>query len=793
MLFDLRFALRQLKKRPAFTFVAVFTLALGIGAGTAIFSVLHSVLLEPLPYDDADRLVWVFETVDSGSPNLVSGGAFNDWRDGSSSFSHLAISEETRQNLTGAGSPVQVSGLRVSNEFLPALGLTPTLGRGFPDGSDRPGGNAHVVVLSHDFWQRQFGGDQKVVGKTLSLDGVPHEVLGVLRAGALMEDGAEFLTPLVIDGNPDEWFRAGHWKHVLGRLADGASLASAQTELQGIKERLESDYPAFKKHWSVAVLPLKEPFAGRVRPKLYLLSGSVLLVLLIACVNVSNLLLARGQSRAREMAIRAALGAKKARIVRQVLVESLILGLLGCALGLSFALFGIDALARLFAGQVPQLLQPQINLEILAVSVLMTFGCALLFGLLPALRAGRTDPNRDLKQTERGSVDASGRRSQNLLVAAEFALTLTLLVGAGLFLRSFAQMLDTDPGFDTARKIAFDLSLPEAKYPQPEDRYRQIEELTRRVADLPGVEAVGASTTLPLSGTGRTELVGRADSGERPDYLSITELVGGDYFAALGVDLLRGRAFAPADQQTDAPKVAVVDRLVARQVFGTEDAVGQRLRALGEEWEIIGVAEPVRHYLTETRPQPKIYLPHSYSTRETSLIVRTSASPAAMSSSLRKTVQSADPDQPVTNVRTLRQAFAGSLAAERTALFLLAIFAGVAVCLACVGIYGVVSYAVGLRSRELSIRTSLGARRRDIRALVLRDGLRPAAAGMAVGVVLVLAASRWAGSLLYEISPRDPAVYGASLALLALLALASILLPARRAARSDPMEALRVE
>ena len=793
MLFDLRFAFRQLKKRPVFTFVAVFTLALGIGAGTAIFSVLHSVLLEPLPYDDPDRLVWVFETVDSGSPNLVSGGAFKDWRAGSSSFSHLAISEETHQNLTGTGTPIQVSGLRVSNEYLPALGVAPALGRGFPDGSDQPGGDAQLVVLSHDFWQRQFGGDPKVVGKTLSLDGVPHEVLGVLPTGALLEDHVQFLAPLVIDGDPDDWFRAGHWKHVLGRLADDATVASAQTELRGIKERLTSDYPAFKKDWSVAVVPLKEPFASRVKPKLYLLSGSVLLVLLIACVNVSNLLLARGHSRAREMAIRAALGAKKARIVRQVLVESLILGLLGCALGLSFALFGIDALVRLFAGQVPRLLQPEINLEILGVSVLMTCGCALLFGLLPAIRAGRTDPNRDLKQTERGSVDASGRRSQNLLVAAEFALTFTLLVGAGLFLRSFAQMLDTDPGFDTAQKIAFDLTLAEAQYPEPADRMRQIDELTRLVAELPGVDSVGASSTLPLSGAGRTELVGRADSGDRPDYLSITEFVAGDYFPALGVDLLRGRALVAADQRTDAPKVAVVDRLVALQVFGTEDAVGQRLRALGDEWEIVGVAEPVRHYLTETRPQPKVYLPHAYSTSQTSLIARTSAAPAALSSALRQAVQSADPDQPVTNVRTLQQAFIGSLAAERTALMLLAVFAGVAVCLACVGIYGVVSYAVGLRSRELSIRASLGAQRRDIRRLVVWDGLRPAAAGMAVGVLLVLAASRWAGSLLYEISPRDPAVYGASLALLALLALASILLPARRAAGSDPMQALRSE
>ena len=793
MLFDLRFALRQLKKRPGFTFVAVFTLALGIGAGTAIFSVLHSVLLEPLPYEDADRLVWIFETVDDGSPNLVSGGAFKDWRDRSSSFSNLAISEETRQNLTGAGPPIQVSGLRVSNEYLAALGVTPAIGRGFPEGSDLPGGNARVALLGHDFWQRQFGGEHQIVGKILSLDGVPHEVLGVLPPSALMEDGAQFLTPLVIDGHPDEWRRAGHWKHVLGRLADGATLESAQIELRGVKAQLAADYPAFKDDWSVAVVPLKEPYAGRVKPRLFLLSGSVLLVLLIACVNVSNLLLARGHARAREMAIRAALGAKKGRIVRQVLMESLVLGFLGCALGLSIALFGIDALTKLLAGQVPRLLHPEINLEILLVSVLMTCGCAFLFGLLPAMRAGRTDPSRDLKQTERGSVDASGRRSQNLLVAAEFALTLTLLVGAGLFLRSFAQMLDTDPGFDTAQKIAFDLNLPEAKHPLPSDRSRQIRELTQRLSDLPGVEAAAASSSLPLSGAGRTELIGRADTGERPDYLSITEFVAGEYFATLGIDLLRGRPLIETDQRTDAPRVAIVDRLVAQQLFGTEDAVGQRLRALGSDWQIVGVAETVRHRLTETRPQPKIYLPHSYSTRETSLIVRTSAAPAAMTRTLRHAVQSADPDQPVTNLRTLQQAFEGSVTSERTALLLLAIFAGVAVCLACVGIYGVVSYAIGLRSRELSVRAALGAQRRDIHRLVLWDGLRPAATGMIVGVLLVLAGSRWIDSLLYEISPRDPAVYAASFSLLTLLALASILLPARRAARNDPMRALRAE
>lgn len=793
MLFDLRFALRQLKKSPAFTFIAVFTLALGIGAGTAIFSVLHSVLLEPLPYDDADRLVWVFETVDSGSPNLVSGGAFKDWRDASTSFSHLAISEETRQNLTGAGAPIQVSGLRVSHDYLPALGIEPRLGRGFPESSDQPGGDAQQILLSHDFWQRQFGGERDVVGETLSLDGTPHVILGVLPPGALMDDKAQFVVPLVIDGDPADWTRSGHWKHVLGRLADGVSLDSAQTELRGIKERLAADYPVFKKDWSVAVVSLKTPFASRVKPKLFLLSGSVFLVLLIACVNVSNLLLARGQSRAREMAIRAALGAKKVRIVRQVLVESLVLALAGCALGLSFALFGIDALVKLFAGQVPNLLQPELNLEILAFSVVMTCGCALLFGLLPALRAGRTDPNRDLKQTERGSVDASGRRSQNLLVAAEFALTLTLLVGAGLFLRSFAQMLHTDPGFDTAQKIAFDLTLPDGKYPEPADRFRQIEELTRRVSDLPGVEAVGASSSLPLSGQGRTELIGRADSGEGPDYLSICEFVSGDYFSALGVDLLRGRGFLPTDQDVDGPKAMVIDQRVASDLFGGIDAVGRSVRMFGDEWQVVGVAEPVRHHLAATHPQPKIYLPQAYSTRETSLIVRTSVPPTAMAGTLRETVLAADPDQPVTNVRTLGEAFAGSLASERAALLLLVAFAGVAVCLACVGIYGVVSYAVGLRSRELSIRASLGARRGDIRALVLRDGLRPASFGIAIGVLMVFAVARWAGSLLFEVSPRDPGVYVGSVLLLALLAVASILLPARRAARSDPMEALRAE
>jgi predicted permease len=790
---DVRYAFRQLRKSPGFTAVAVLTLALGIGANTAIFSVVNSVLIKPLPYPDSQQLVQVFETLPGFDRNSVSGGAFKDWRGQSSQFAHLAVLEPTRLNLTGVGSPERVSGLMVSSEFLSTLGVTPALGRGFVAGEDHVGGNNHVVLLTYPLWESHFGGDARIVGKSVSFDQVPYTVIGVLPSNALLQDDALFLVPDVIDAPGVNWERAGHWRQVIGRLLPGVNATQAQTELRGIKQRLTAEYPSFKKDWSVAVVPLQEVYAGDTRPVLFVLLGTVALVLLIACANVSNLLLARGNARSREMAIRAALGAHAWRIVRQVLAESMLLAFLGSAAGLLFATFGIRLLSSLFANTLPHVLQPKLDTNVLLFSITAACGCGLLFGIFPAWRTTAPDLNHALKETERGSASRSKKTSQSFLVVSEFAFTLILLVGAGLFLRSFVLLLQTDPGFNPRQTLAFDLSFPDAKYPKLEDRMRFIRKMTAEVAVLPGVESVGATSALPLSEDGRTEFASRADKPPQTDYVVACTFVSDDYFSAMGMPLLRGRAITEADNGTKASRVLVVDETVARDLYPNEDPIGQHLDFLGESWEIVGLIAPVRQFVLDHDPRPSVYGPQSFAPGSTSIVIRTASAPSVLVETVRKTILNADPDQPIANIRTLEQAVEKSLATRRTTLILLGLFAVVAISLACIGVYGVMSYAIGQRARELCIRTALGAQRRDIVRLVLVGGMKPSIVGIVVGLGAAFGLARFVESQLFAVKAHDPLVFMASVCLLALVAALSVYIPARRAAKVDPMVALRYE
>ncbi len=789
---DLRFGLRMLWKKPGFTFVAVFTLALGIGANTAIFSMINSVLIESLPYPDSKQLVQIFEATPVYPRNSVSGGAFKDWRQYSSKFTHLAIYEGIDLNLTGPGAPERVTGLQVSSEFLSVLGVTPIVGRGYAVGEDAAGANNRVMVLAHQFWQSRYGGDAGVVGKTVALDQIPYTIIGVLPPRALLQDDAMFLIPDVIDAAGANWSRAGHWRQVIGRLSPGVTPSDAQAELRQIKQRLAAEYPPFKKDWSVIVVPLQEVYAGDSRPTLRILLGTVALVLLIACANVSNLLLARGNARAREMAIRAALGAHSSRIIRQMLVESLLLAFAGCAVGLLFAAFSVKLLTGMFADMLPQILRPALDVNVLLFSILVACGCGLLFGILPALRASRPDLNRDLKESERGSLSASRRRSQSFLVVSEFAFTLVLLIGAGLFLRSFISLLKTDPGFDPKRTLAFDLSFPKAKYPDAKDRQRFVKNLDERLEALPGVESVGAVSSLPLSNNGETQMASRADKSARTDYIVGFDYVSGDYFSAMGINLLRGRVVTEADNTPTAPRVLVIDTSIARDLYPNEDPIGRSLNLLGESWEIVGIVAPVRHRgLDDARP--RVYGAKERYFKSTSMVLRSSLPPLTLAEAVRKTVLEADPDQPIANVRTLEQAIYDSLALRRATLILSGLFAVVAISLACIGIYGVMSYAIGQRARELSIRLALGAQRREIVRLVLAGGMKPALAGIVVGLMASFALSRFLENLLFEVKTHDPLVFIASTCLLGIVAVLSIYLPARRASRLDPIVALRSE
>jgi putative ABC transport system permease protein len=793
---DLRYGARMLWKNPGFTLIAVLTLALGIGANTAIFSMINSVLIKSLPYPDSERLVSVWEMRPDGGRHGVSGGAFKDWRAHKAKFANVAIYKDVRLNLTGTGTPEHVSGLQVSAEFLSVLGVTPMIGRGFVAGEDAIGGNNRVVVLAHQFWQRRYGGDAGVVGRTVSLNQVPYTVIGVLPPGALPQDDPMFLLPFIIDIDSDtvKWTRGYHCCGVIGRVAPGVALAEAQADLRSVKQRLAAEYPPSKKEWSVSVVPLQEDLTGDVRPTLVILFATVGLVLLIACANVSNLLLARGNVRAREMAIRVALGAHSRRIVRQLLVESLLLALIGCALGLLLAIFGVKLLAGMVAGQFPQMMRPELDLNVLAFSILVACGCGLLFGLLPAIRASKPDLNHVLKETERGAVSGSRRRSQSMLVVSEFGGALVLLIGAGLFLRSFVRLLETDPGFNTQRTLAFDLSFSKTKYPKAEDQQRFLKELTGRISALPGVEAVGAATTLPLSNRGRGGSVSRADKSSTDSYGVRDDFVSGDYFSALGVKLMRGRLITDTDNVPTAPRALVIDAKVARDLYPDEDPIGKTLNYGDQPWEIVGVVAPIRHDGLNSDPHPRIYGPRAHFSYPTAgMVIRSSLSTAALAERVRKTILEADPDQPIANVRTLEQAVHNSLARQRTTLILLGLFAVVAISLACIGIYGVMSYAVGQRAREISIRLALGAQRREIIRLVLAGGMKPALMGIAVGLAAAFALSRLVEKLLFEVKTNDPLVFIASVCLLGIVAALSIYLPARRAARLDPMAALRSE
>ncbi len=793
LLQDVRYGLRMLAKNPGFTAVAVFSLALGIGMNVSIFSMINSALIERLPYPDSQRLVEIYETMPGSRLNAVSGGAFKDWHGESSKFAHLAVYERVRLNLTGQGTPERISGLMVSAEFLTVLGVTPTVGRGFASGEDAVGGNNRVIVLTHQLWQSRFGGKADVVGRTVSLDQIPYTVIGVLPPNALLEDDAMFLVPDVIDAPGVNWARAGHWRKVIGRLLSGVTVSEAQAELRAIKQRLAAEYPSFKSDWSVAVVPLQEAYAGNTRPTLLILLGTVALVLLIACANVSILLLARGSARSREMAIRAALGADSWRIVRQMLVESLLLALVGCAVGLIFAMSGTGLLASMFAGQLPRPLQPKLDINVLLFSIGIAFGCAILFGILPARSMRKPDFNYALKETERASASASRRRSQSFLVVSEFALTLILLVGAALLLRSFIRLLATDPGFNPAQTLAFDLSFPDAKYPNGGDRLRFIKDVNARLAALPGVEFVGATSSLPLSSDGRTEFASRADKPPRTDYLVVCNFVSGDYLPAMGIPLLRGRFISESDNRAKVSRVLVVDESVARDLYPDEDPIGQHLALLGESWEIVGIVPPVRHFFMDRDPRPTVYGPQSYSPMSTSIVIRTAQSPSALAKAVRKTVLKADPDQPIANVRTLRQAVHNSLAPRRTTLVLLGLFAVVAVSLACIGAYAVMSYAIGQRAREFGIRTALGAQRRDIMRLVLIGGMKPSIIGIVLGLLAAFVLVPLLESQLFGVKAYDPLVFVASVCLLGLVAALSVYIPARRATKVDPMAALRYE
>jgi putative ABC transport system permease protein len=808
LLKDVRFAARTLWKRPGFTAVAVVTLALGIGANTAIFTVIDAALLRSLPYRDPARLVHLWETKRSRDfeRREASYPDFQDWRaQGSDVFEGVAGYTPRAYTLNAGGEVVRARGATVTANFFDLLGARAAEGRTFVAGEDEPGA-APSVLLGHGLWLRRFGGDRTVVGRQVTLDGEARTVVGVLGPEfqfARLGD-TEVWTPLAV--TPDVASRRYmHWLQVVARLKEGATVESASARLASVAANIEREDPGAHAGAGLRAVPLQEEIVGPVRPVLLVLLGAVGFVLLIACTNVANLLLSRSAARRKEMAIRAALGASRWRVVRQLLTESVLLALAGGAAGLVLALWGVDLLVALIPAaqlaQMPYLRGISLDARVLAFASGLSLLTGVLFGLTPALASSRADLQEALKEGGRSSGTRASGRLRDLLVVSEVALALVLLVGAGLLLKSLSAMLKVDPGFDARGLLTLRVALPPERYAEDARAARFYDELVRRVSQLPGVRGAAATSNLPLAGdggTGSPQVFGRTTPASELTEAHL-RTVSANYFEVMGIPVAAGRPFGERDM-AEAPPVLLVNKTYAERVFPGEDAVGRRVtfKFTGDQqFEIVGVVGDEKVTSLDARTTPVIYF-HNQQGPDSSaaLVVRAEGADAlALAGAVREAARGLDPEVPVFAVQTLEQMVAGTRATfmRRYPAYLTGVFACVALLLALVGIYGVVSYAVTQRTHEIAIRVALGARGRDVLRLVLRHGLGLALAGVAAGAVGALLLTRLIEGLLFGVSATDPAVYVLVALLLLTVALLASLVPARRATKVDPMVALRYE
>ncbi|HEX7181629.1 MAG TPA: ABC transporter permease [Thermoanaerobaculia bacterium] len=807
---DVRYGARVLAKNMGFTTVAVLTLALGIGANTAIFSVVNELLLRPLPYRDAERLVMLWEISPEGRhQNTTSRINFRAWREQSTAFEGMAAFADFRLGLAGDGEPEVVSVQAANPELFRILGVAPILGRSLTQEDARPDA-PEIAVLSHGLWRRRFGGDPQVIGRPITLDGEPFTVVGVLPAGfqwhiasrSRTGKAAEIWTVLSM---PTEGGAAtrGRFLSVVARLKPGVSLEQAEAEMKTIAARLEQEDPGYNKGVGAEVIPLREQFVGNVRPALLVLLGAVGFVLLIACANVANLLLSRAAAREKEIALRTALGASRARVVRQLLTESLLLAALGCLLGLGLAWWGIQALVAISPRDLVNLQGVGLNLPVLAVTVAVSLATGILFGLAPALEATRLNLNETLKEGGKGAggKGARSRRLRDILVVAEIALALVLLASAGLLVKSFVRLQQIDTGFNTENVLTLVANLPTGKYQTMEQVVGFFRQATERIRTLPGVRSVGIVNYLPLyGGLGTTTsftVEGRPAPPPGQEPSTDVRVADSDYFGAMGIPLLRGRSFT--DRETTEPRrVVLVNESMARQHFPGENPIGKRISVLMFEeprpTEIIGVVGDVRYDSLTDEAQPTVYFPLPELTYPfMTFVVRTTGDPAEMASTVQGVVHEIDPNQPVSDVRTMDQVMADTVGRARFNTLLLGLFAGLATLLAAVGIFGVMSYSVTLQTREIGLRVALGARQGQVLMLILKQGLLLTLIGIGIGLAGALALTRLMSGLLFGVGSTDPATFTAIVLLLAFVSLVACYIPARRAARVDPLIALRYE
>jgi putative ABC transport system permease protein len=807
LLQDLRYGLRTLSKRPGFTAVAVAALALGIGANSAIFSVVNAVILRPFPYPEPERILFLEERSGQMESMSVSWQDYQDWQAQASVFQAMGLYRRDNFNLTSGSEPERVRGRMVTASFLPILGVKPMLGRLIAPDEDQPGAPP-VVLLSQPLWQRRFGGDPSLVGKTVNLDGRETTVIGVLPADFRFFYRADVVVPL---GPVTTKFtdRGSHPGLVgLVRLKPGVSAEQARSELDAIATLLEKQYPDTNTGLRVNLTPLAERLVGDFRNTALVLLGAVGFVLLIACANVANLLLARAAARRKEIAIRTAVGAARSRIVRQLLTESLLLSLLGGLAGVLVASWGVDLLVSLQPGSVPRLEEIGVDGTVFGFTLGLSMLSSVLFGLAPALQASRAEVSETLKEGGKTGAGQMRHRARALLVVTETALSTVLLVGAGLMLRSFVEVQRVDPRFDSSHLLTLQMSLRPDRYSESApilDFYRQLLERTSKLA---GANASAIGARLPLEGGGSETsfwFEGRPEPGPGEFPEALYNIVSPDYFQALRISVQQGRAFTPADGP-NAPRVIVIDEALAQKFFPQGDALGKRIafdRDEASRFEIVGIVPHIAHYSLEGQDavpyQVYFHYPQLPERRlvpglqEMNLFVRTAGDPVALAPAVRAELHAVDPEQPVYNVRAMDEVVSEAMGSRRFNLVTLGVFAGVAMLLAAVGIYGVMAFSVSQRTHEIGVRMALGAHRSDVLRLVVGQGMRLALAGVALGVGLGLLLSRVLRGMVFRVSPFDPLTFAVVAGLLAGVALLACAVPARRASRVDPMVALRHE
>jgi putative ABC transport system permease protein len=804
---DIKYGFRLILKNPVFSGVVVIALALGIGANTAIFSVLNAVLLKPLPYEHSERLVTMWQRFTGiGVPkdqNWTSPPEFNDVRRIQSSFSEIAAMQSASFTILVGDRPDRILGQFVSPSFFKLLGVEAFLGRTFSAEEEQQGKEA-VVVIGHGLWQRRFASDPGLLQRPLSLNGRSYQVIGIAPPGFKdpMQPDAEMWAALSFT-NAQLMQRGSHGLLVLARIKPELTLEQARSDMTRVSERIVEgapEYPYAKFGYRVLINPLLEEYVGDIRPALVMLMGSVGLVLLIACTNVANLLLVRASAREREIGIRMALGAGRGRLIRQMLTESVVLSLVGALGGILLARVGVSLLAAMAAQSFPRLAETQIDARALTFTIVVALATGILFGLFPAFQSARSNTQEALKEGSQATTAGHGRlRVRRVLVAAEVALSLLLLVGAGLLIKSFMRLQQVDAGFDPSGVLTMRVVIPAARYSEPAQIRSFYREVLRRASALPGVVKVGANNGIPLSGAGGSGTT-TVDNPAFPDDRGTPEadqrIVTPGYFEAMGMTMLSGRMFDERDNETGQP-VAIIDETMAKTFWPNEDPLGKRIKRGGRQgtqpWlTIVGVARHVRYRTLEEPSRVQLYLPHAQSpTTGMSLAIKTSLDPRTLSNSVQREVIGVDPEQPVWAIRTMDELMATSVMRRQLIMTLLTVFAGIALMLAAVGIYGVISYWVTQRSHEIGIRVAIGASRLDVLKMVLGQSMSVVLMGVAIGLIGAAALTRLMTTLLYNVSATDAATFAGYSAALILVGLLASYVPARRATRIDPVTMLR--